>query len=152
MRAIGFRCFTDSISFVVLEGLQSSPQAIASECRSFPKGLKDFEYLSWVRKEVIEILNKYGAIESASVKIAERNTRKPHLGRAEVEGVLKEVLFTQANIKCVSRIKSQLKRDIGFEDSAKYVARVLPQIGLADLDKPNFQEATLACIAALPII
>lgn len=149
MPVIGFRCFPDGFSYVVLDGIQSEPRIIAHARLTFPKDLKWGAKLSWLRKQIIEILNQH-EITSAGMKSAEPVAKTKSLQRSEVEGIVKEALVSHVNIECTARIKSQLKRDIsGFNQPARYLERVLTTSALDHLNIINFQEATLVAIAEL---
>lgn len=150
MAVIGFRCFADGFSYVVLDGSQTTPIVISNMRISFPKDLRWCGQLSWCRRQIIEILGQY-EIKRAGLKAVENNARSKSLPRSEVEGVVKETLYSQLGIECASRIKSQLKRDIsGFDQPARYLERVLTSTHLDHLNNALFQDATLAAIAELP--
>lgn len=150
MPVIGFRCFPDGFSYVVLNGFQSAPVVVSNLRLTFPRDLSWGAKLSWCRRQVIEVLDQ-NQISAAALKSAEPVAKTKSLPRSEVEGVIKETLFSHLGIECASRIKSQLKRDIaGFDQPARYLERVLTTTHLDHLNGPMFQEATLAAIAELP--
>src|SRR5258708_2069766 len=149
MSIIGFRCFPDGFSYLVLDGTQSSPKLIAHKRLTFPKDLKWGAKLSWLRKQLIEILNEHD-IHGAGIKSAETMSQNKSLPRSEVEGVTKETVYSHLGHECVARIKSQLKRDIAdFNGPARYLERVLTATALGHLNTPVFQDATLAAVAEL---
>lgn len=150
MAVIGFRCFVDGLSYVVLEGSQADPTVIANARLTFPKDLSWSAQLSWCRRQLLEILGQY-EVTRAGLKAVENNARQKFLARSEIEGIVKETLYSHSHIECGSRIKSQLKRDIsGFDQPARYLERVLTATHLDHLNSGIFQDATLAAIAELP--
>ena len=151
MRAIGFRSFPDGFSYVVLDGAQDGPDIVAYQRLKFPKNHGWSASLSWLRKQVIELLNKHKPT-AASIKCIEPMAKKKSVERFHVDGVIQEVTFSELGIECTPRIKSQLKRDIrDFTEPARYLDHVLEgTTHLAELNAPNFQEAALAAIAELP--
>lgn len=152
MRVIGFRCFTKNFIFVVLEGIQKEWSVVDYGNCPFPRGYSWGQTLSWVHQQVLELLGKY-KIESAGIKGMENNVkRKPAYDkRFEVEGVVKETVYSKLNRDCNARIRSQLKRDIvGFTRPARYLEEVLDTPDLEKLKAGDFPDATLAAIAELP--
>jgi hypothetical protein len=150
MPVIGFRCFPDGFSYVVLDGDQERPTVVSNLRVTFPKDLAWGAKLSWCRRQAIEVLDQ-SQISAAGLKSAEPVAKTKSLPRSEVEGVITETLSSHLGIECASRIKSQLKRDIsGFDQPARYLERVLTATHLEHLNGPVFQDATLAAIAELP--
>jgi len=148
---IGLRSFPDGFSYVILEGTQTNLQVIDFNRLVFPKGRQHYENLSWLRRQLSEVINPY-EIHGACIKTIEPVAKKKSIPRLQAEAIIQEFFFTQENISCNVRIKSQLKRDIvDFTESARYLERVLSRDErLADLNTPQFQEATLAAISELP--
>lgn len=150
MKAIGFRCYKDGFSYVVLEGTQESPIAIAHSNISFPANYERCQGLAWVRMEVGEIIDRY-QVTCAALKRIEPNARKKSMDRIEVEGVVREAVYTKLGCECITRIKSQLRRDIsGFAEPARYLQKVLSARDLQNLNTSKFSEAALASISELP--
>lgn len=149
MSVIGFRCFTDAFSFVVLGETQQNPSIIAHEKILFPIDYSWGEKMNWLRKQVIELLRKYN-ISSASIKMIEPTARTKKIERAQAEGVVLEAAFSTLNRECNCRIKSQIKRDIeGFTEKAKYLNRALSSRGLGELNNATYQDAAFVALAEL---
>ena len=147
MQVIGFRCFTDGFSFVVLDGTQEAPQLIAYKKLRFPVDFLGSKKLAWLRKEIVGIFDQY-QITSAGIKIAEvlRRTQP----RSEAEGVVQESVYSKIGRECTTRIKSQLRRDIsGFTEPARYLEQVLITRGLNTLNNEEYRDAALVAIAEL---
>lgn len=150
MSVIGFRCFTDGFSFVVLQGTQQEPQVIENNRFSFPRDKSWCGKLAWLRMQVMELLRQHD-ITSAGIKNQEPFAPRKSLDRSEVEGIIKETVYSVVGCDCNGRIKSQLKRDIeGFTRSARYLGEVLVSRGLEELDNDTYRDAALSAIAELP--
>ena len=150
MIAVGFRCFPEGFSYVVLEGSQASPRRLCHKALKLPKNQPRGQALAWTRKQVLEILNEWDP-DRAAIKRAETAARSKSLTRSEVEGVVKEVVWSRVGFDCTPRLKSQIKRDIrGFSGPAKYLETVLSSGDLRALNKPAFLDAALVAIAELP--
>jgi hypothetical protein len=148
---IGFRSFSDGFAYVVLDGSQSALQVVAKNRVFLPKGESWPKCLSWVRRQLGEILNAY-AVNGACIKTIEPVAKRKSAERIQVEAIIQEYLCTAHTLRCSVRIKSQLKRDIkGFIDHARCLDRVLVnnQV-LAELNTLVYQEATLAAVSELP--
>ncbi|MBL7107233.1 MAG: hypothetical protein ISS77_06475 [Phycisphaerae bacterium] len=148
---IGIRSFVDGFAYVILDGTQSEPEILSTDRISLPENHSWPACLAWIRKQIAEILQKYD-IEAACIKAIESMAKKKSSERYQIEAVLQEYIYFAKSINCNTRIKSQLKRDIlGFNDSARYLDRVLKKNrALANLNSPQYQEATLAAISELP--
>lgn len=148
---IGLRSFTDGFAYVILDGTQGSPEGVAEDRLLLPKNQTWPACLSWVRKQLAEILEVY-AVESACIKTIEPIAKKKSGKRFQIEAILQEYFHSAKSIDCTTRIKSQLKRDIrDFTDPARYLERVLTRSRtLTELNTPQYQEATLAAVAELP--
>ena len=150
MSVIGFRCFKDSFSLVVLQGTQQKPKVIAFDRFKFPKDLSWGGKLAWLRREILEIITKYD-ITAAGMKKIEQIARRKSLERSEVEGVIKEAVYSMLSRDCTARIKTQLRRDIkGFKQPSRYLERVLTSRDLGMLNNPVYLDSALAAIAELP--
>jgi hypothetical protein len=150
LAVIGFRCFPDGFSYVILDGTQDVPVVLVKNRCMFPQGRLWGQQLVWLRKQVVEILQA-NDMRSAGMKSSEPSAKQKNLFRSEVEGIVKEAFCSHTGRECVSRIKSQLCRDIkGFQEPARYLDRALIQRNLSELNNPTYLEATLAAIAELP--
>lgn len=149
---IGFRTYPDGFSYVILDGTQQEPELVARNRLKFPKGASISESLSWLRRQIGEILETHRDIGGACIKTIEPVARKKSKERYQVEGVILELICTVLNINCSTKINTQLRRDImDFNEPARYLERVLSGSDhLEELNHPNFQEAALAAISELP--
>jgi hypothetical protein len=150
MKAIGFRAFPDSVSYVILEGTLLDPKVIKYDNVKIPKNVisKDYESLSWIRKEIIEILN-INKVDKCSIKTTENFPAKKNSKRIEIEGVIKEVAFSNSSFKVISRIKSQIKRDCNFKKKASDLYELLNVSILQPLNNSIYNDATLTALADL---
>ena len=149
---IGFRAYPDGFAYVVLDGTQRKPVVEAHDRLSFPKDMKLGETLAWLRKQLMEILEKHKP-NRACVKAVEPLSKKKSAERYRVEGIIIEVVHTTLKCECAIRIKSQLKRDIpDFKEPARYIERVLESCpSLKELKHPQYVEATVAAVAELKV-
>jgi hypothetical protein len=148
---IGFRSFTDGFAYVILNGTQAAPSVVAKDRVVLPKNQTWAASLSWVRKQLREIIQA-NSPTGACIKTVEPMAKKKSIERLHIEAVIIEYLHSSKEVDCCRRIKSQLKRDIkGFNDAARYIERVLSNSeSLQELNTPQFQEATLAAVSELP--
>ena len=150
MPVIGLRCFTNGFSCVVLQGTQQSPQLIMNDKYSFPVNLSWGGQLAWLRMQILELSRQHN-ITAAGIKSIESNARQKPQKRFEAEGVVQEAAHVLLGCDCTPRVKSQLRRDIvGFTQAARYLASILTERGLSELDNDSFRDAALAAIAELP--
>ena len=135
---------------MILDGTQQEPELIANNRVKFRKNSTWPSSLSWLRKQIEEIVNEHGPT-LACIKCIEPVARKKSSERLNIEGVITEVLSSSFSIECNTRIKSQLKRDIrDFTEPARYLGHVLEDCDeLPALTSPNFQDAALAAISEL---
>jgi hypothetical protein len=149
---IGFRTYTNGFSYVILDGTQQEPELITKDRLKYPKGASISESMSWLRRQVVEILDAYSDIDGVCIKTIEPAARKKSKERYQAEGVILEAIRTILDIDCATRINSQLKRDIiNFDEPARYIDKVLSgSKQLEELSHINFQEAALAAISELP--
>ncbi len=149
MSVIGFRCFIDSFSYVVLGGTQQNPSLIAHEKIPFPMDISWGEKMSWLRRQIIEVLGIHN-ISLASLKVIEPSARTRRIERAHAEGIIIEAVFSTLNQECECRIKSQIRRDIeGFTEAARYLNRALSSRGLNELNNATYQDAAFVALAEL---
>ena len=148
---IGFRSFPDGLAYVILEGTQSAPEVITRDRLELPKNHTWPACLSWVRKQLSEILQAHD-VKGACIKAIEPMAQKKSDKRLYIEAIITEYLHSAKALDCTTRIKSQLKRDIkGFTDPARYLDRALSSNDLLrELNTPQYQEATLAALSELP--
>lgn len=148
---IGFRSFPDGFAYVILSGTQATPSIVAKDRVTLPNNHTWAASLSWVRKQLCEIVQT-NSPTGACIKTIEPMAKRKSVERLQIEAVIIEYLHSTKGLNCCRRIKSQLKRDIkGFTDAARYLERVLSTSEpLQELNTLQFQEATLAAVSKLP--
>ena len=149
---VGFRTYPDGFSYVILEGSQQEPEIVAKDRLSYPKGASLGESFAWLRRQLKEIFETHDDIKGACIKTIEPMARKKSKERYQAEGVIFEAVYSLLNIRCESRINSQLKRDISdFNEPARYLTEVLAGSDqLKELVHLKFQVAALAAISEIP--
>lgn len=149
MKSMGFRCWKDRFAFVVLEGPRERPILVASKIRKAPSYSQRGEFLAWVRTSIGEVLDAYEP-DTVAYKAVEGTSRTKDMERGQVEGVMQEAVSSHGmNLEARSRLKSQIKRAVGFGGPARYVNKALPAAGLAQLDTDTFRDAALAALCRL---
>ena len=151
---IGFRSFPDGFAYVVLQGTQSKPEVIAKDRLCLPENHSWPACLSWVRKQLSEIMLQFD-VNAACIKTIEPMAKKKSAKseqRFQIDAIIQEFLHTARSLDCTMRIKSQLKRDIaGFNEPARYLEKLLTQSEvLSDLNSLQYKDATLAAVSELP--
>jgi Holliday junction resolvasome RuvABC endonuclease subunit len=150
MVVIGFRCWPDKFSYVVLKGTRSVPQAIAGDVISGPTNMSRAGVLNWVSKEVTALLTRHKPTQArfkAIEPMAMKNTSA--LRRAEIEGVLQASLYECGLQEVTGLTKGQMKAKLEFDGSAKYVVRILNNSPLADFSGKAEEDAAVAAWCAL---
>ncbi len=149
MPVAGIRCFPDGFALIILDGSQREPTIVFHQRFLFPKNLSPGASLSWLRKQALTVLQEH-RISAACIKAAEPFAKRKSPPRCEVEGVMKEAVFSALSIDCEPRIKSQLKRDLAFAGPARDLPKLLESKHLNTLNNDTFREAALAAVAELP--
>jgi len=150
MPVIGFRCFPDAFSYVVMDGTQKFPKTVAKERLDFPADASRGQKLVWLRKQVFELLEKH-KVGTAAMKTTEPNAKQKSIPRAEAEGVVREAVYAKIREECISRIKVQLAKHIrGFSEKPRYLHKILAARRLEELNTAKYEEAALVAISILP--
>ena len=144
----GFRCSTSDFSYVILNGKRSFPEMIDHGVRKKPRDYSHPEFLKWARERIHEILCEY-EISALGYKRAETN-RRPEEERLHLEGILIECACSLGIPTITNKLKSQIKKDLGFQREARYVSQIISSGPLSqDLNSPNLQEAALIALCLL---
>ena len=149
MKSIGFRCWKDKFSYVIVEGSQDTPTRLAFNHLKLPNSMTRPEQLSWFRREVIEIMDT-NDLEIAIFKATEPISQTKDPLRGELEGILQETIYShEKSTQVVGRIKSQLNSRTNARKS-KYLGELLKLEAFSDLPKTNFEDACVAALSGLP--
>ncbi|MDR6546568.1 hypothetical protein J2810_002627 [Chryseobacterium rhizosphaerae] len=149
MKSIGFRCWKDKFSYVILEGTQESPSIISENHLTLPKGSNRAEQLAWFRKEILELMDTNN-IDIAIFKETEIISRTKEPQRGELEGILQEAIFSHPKPTTIEgKIKKQLHSSTTAR-KAKYLGELLDLPIFDGLSKTKYEEACIAAISALP--
>ena len=151
MASIGFRCWKDRFAFVVLEGTTGAPVVIDHGLRTAPVDHERPDALAWLRREVHELLELHSDVSIGFYKAAEGVSRSPMAERHEFEGVLQEAaVSSNRHLPVAARVKSQIRRDTGFDRAARYVGQMREHPALAGLAADKYSDAVLAALCGLP--
>lgn len=149
MKAIGFRCWKDKFSYVIVEGTQANPKKVSHNHLTLPKTVSRPEQLVWFRKEIKELMDTNN-IDVAIFKATETISRSKEPMRGELEGILQEAIFSHPkNTTIEGRIKTQLNSNTNAR-KAKYLGELLEHEEFCDLPKTNYEDACVAAISGLP--
>ncbi|MEG0984222.1 hypothetical protein [Algoriella sp.] len=149
MKSIGFRCWKDKFSYIILSGTQENPIIISQNHLSLPKSSSRAEQLAWFRKEILEIMDTKN-IDAAIFKATETISRTKEPQRGELEGILQEAIFSHPKTTTVEgKIKKQLHCSTTAR-KAKYLGELLELPVFSDLAKSKYEEACIAAISGLP--
>src|SRR3954447_11486683 len=90
-RVLGVKCSKDSLDWAVVEGVERGSATVVDSKRvTAPAGSRG-EQLVWVRREVQELVDRFGVVEVV-VRVVEPGGQGNSLPRAEVEGVVQEAV------------------------------------------------------------
>lgn len=149
MKSIGFRCWKDKFSYVIVEGTQDNPTRITDKHIKLPKNLSRPEQLAWFRREIKEIIDT-NDLDIAIFKSTEPISRSKDPLRGELEGILQETIYShQKPTQVEGRIKTQLNSKTNAR-KAKYLGELLEQQAFCDLSKANYEDACVAALSGLP--
>jgi Holliday junction resolvasome RuvABC endonuclease subunit len=151
MQYLGFRCWPDQFTYVVLQGTVTAPKPVTSGTVKIPADSDRPAFLNWISTEVRTILKRHtptGCSYKAIEPKAQKNSSL--LRRAQVEGVVQAVVHESGCRDIASYTKQQIKARIGFGGTAKDVAQALDGGPLQEFSGNDFEEAALAAWVSLP--
>lgn len=149
MNSIGFRCWKDKYSFVIVKGTQENPVRLKENHVKLPKNISRPEQLCWFRKEIKELVDT-NDIDVAIFKATEPISRSKDPARGELEGILQETIFSHPKPTTIEgRIKTQLNSKTNAR-KAKYLGELLEHKAFCDLSKVNYEDACVAALSGLP--
>jgi hypothetical protein len=147
MIALGVRCTKDSLDWAVVGGAQRDLASVIEHRKvSVPAG-KRGEQLVWVRKEVLELLQRH-SVEAAAVRVAEGGGQSVSLGRSEVEGVAQEALES-AGVSPIRHVAVTIRGAFGVRNNAELGSALaaIPAIGSTAASR---RDPVISAVALLP--
>lgn len=148
MKSIGFRCWKDKFSYVIVEGTQENPIKLCENHLSLPKLKSRPEQLAWFKNEIKEIIDTNN-IDCAIFKETEKISRSKDPQRGELEGILQETIFShEKKTSVVGRIKSQLNSKTNAR-KAKYLGELMEIEAFQGLSKSKYEDACVAALSGL---
>lgn len=149
MKSIGFRCWKDKFSYVIVEGIQNNPVLISNAFLQLPKNFSRPEQLNWFRKEIIEILDT-NEIDIAIFKSTEPISVSKDPQRGELEGILQEAVYSHhKTISIEGLIKVQLNSRTNAR-KAKYLGELMRHDAFENLAKTTYEDACISALSGLP--
>lgn len=147
MLVLGVRCTKDKLDWAVVQGdNRASASVVEHRQVSIPAGHRGAQ-LAWVRKEVIELLERH-IVDAAAVRVAEGGGPSVSLGRAEVEGVVQEA-FTSAGLSPARHVAATLRGAYGARTKADLDSRLKAVPAIAGTAGSR-QEPIMSAVALLP--
>jgi hypothetical protein len=144
---LGVRCSKENLDWVVVEGDQRDIASVAEQRKvSIPDGHRG-DQLAWVRKELLELLERH-ALEAAAVRVAEPGGQSVSLGRAEVEGVVQEVLAS-AGLVPARHVAATIRSLYGVHNKPELVS-ALSAIPVIEGIAATRREPVVSAVALLP--
>lgn len=149
MKSIGFRCWKNKFSYVIVEGTQDNPVLISNHYLKLPENLSRPEQLAWFRREIKELMDT-NDLDIAIFKGTEPISKSKDPQRGELEGILQESIFShQKPTKIEGRIKTQLNSKTNAR-KAKYLGELMEHEAFCHLAKVNYEDACVAALSGLP--
>jgi hypothetical protein len=149
MKSIGFRCWKDKFSYVIIEGTQDNPVLIANNHLKLPKNLSRPEQLAWFKREIKELMDT-NDLDIAIFKATEPISQSKEPQRGELEGILQETIFSHQKVTQIEgRIKTQLNSKTNSR-KAKYLCELMEHEVFCELPKTNYEDACVAALSGLP--
>lgn len=148
MKSIGFRCWKDKFSYVIIEGTQDNPVLIANNHLKLPKNLARPEQLAWFKREIKELMDT-NDLDIAIFKATEPISQTKDPQRGELEGILQETIFSHQKVTQIEgRIKTQLNSKTNSR-KAKYLGELMEHEVFCELTKINYEDACVAALSGL---
>jgi hypothetical protein len=149
MKSIGFRCWKDKFSYVIVEGTQDNPSRLGENHLKLPLKMERPEQLAWFKQEIKELMDT-NDVDVAIFKATEPISRSKDPARGELEGILQETIFSHSKPTTIEgRIKTQLNSKTTAR-KAKYLGELLEHEQFNDLTKSKYEDACVAAISGLP--
>lgn len=153
MFSLGFRISPTDWTYVVLDGTVGSPTVVAAETIKIPPGMGESESLAWFRDEVAGLISQY-PVAAARFRKREPKARgkdKDIARRYQLEGVLREAVFTFGDVDAIPLVQSQIKSVLEFEGKANQVKEIPATVpALAGLTSEKQADACVTAMCGLP--
>ena len=154
MAVVGFRCGSDSVRCVVMDGTRMNPVVVDTRRLRFPVNLQWPGQLAWLRTEVSQILQQLAPTAVCFKKAEQQPAGSLSAGtisRIEAEGVL-QLAAHESRVECIrGTIKRTLKSDLRWGGAIKDVEQAIDEAGLEGLSRNGDErEAALAAWSCLP--
>ncbi|ELB94908.1 hypothetical protein Rwratislav_01462 [Rhodococcus wratislaviensis IFP 2016] len=146
VKAIGFRCTKDSISWAVVEGAQRTDTVVVKRrVATAPRDTREMQ-LAWVAKEVREILTQFTPAGAAILAAggAQGGLTDSLVQRIEIDGVVRSVLGA-----CSIPTKSIKKQSICTEFGVKRneIDTMLAEIACISETPKTHQEPVILAVS-----
>jgi hypothetical protein len=152
MAVVGFRCGTDGVRCVIMDGTRAHPVVLESRRLRFPVNLQWPGQLAWLRTEISQILQQLSPAAVCFKKAeAVASFSAGAVSRIEAEAIV-QLAAHECGVECIrGTVKRTLKSDLGWDGAIRYVDRAIDDAPLAGLSRNcEEREAALAAWSSLP--
>ena len=120
MKILGIRCSNSDYAYAVLTGTKKSPELVASDIISFPKGYSPPEIMKWLLQE-LESINTKNEISKWVIKGAEPMALrdKAYTSRVEFEAMVSLSAINNGSSNVIRKVKPTIAKDLGLKGTAK---------------------------------
>lgn len=148
MKVIGIKNGKDTFGWVIVEGVaREDVNVVDFKEVPLPSGTRP-EQLSWLRRELIEILERHD-IDYASLRLAEAGrSGSPNFGRAEMDGVTQATL-ADLNVQ-VKGYKSATVRS-AFGKTKPLADAIIESVPCVAASAKTRREQLVVAVARFPI-
>lgn len=150
MKVLGFRCWKDKYSYVIVEGSQAVPVLVKSCHQSTPVLSDEIEILNWFYNEFNEIIES-NDFDKLTYKQEEPGAPRKDAKRVSVETCLRLAgIRSKKRVKPTGLVKASIKSKTGIK-KAQYLNEIMNHNCFDNLPDKNFTEAVIVAVSILPI-
>jgi hypothetical protein len=147
MLVVGVRCTKDKLDWAVVDGADRASASVIERRQVTIPARHRGEQLAWVRKEVLELLERH-AVEAAAVRVAEGGGQSVSLGRSEVEGVVQEA-FASGGVSPARHVAVTIRAAYGARNNSE-LGPALEAVPAIKDTAASRREPAVSAVALLP--
>ena len=144
-QALGVKCTKDTLDWAVLAGDTRGTATVVDSKRVTAPGGERGQQLTWVRKEIHELLRRYD-VDAVVLRAVEPGGQGNSLPRAEVEGVVQEAVAA-AGVSCRRVVAVSMRSAFSAKNGAQLQAAVMAVPVVAATPKSRQDPVTAALVA-----
>jgi len=115
MRAIGFRAAPAEVTYAIVEGDGDSFRILNTDALVVPPALLPPNQLHYLRTVLLDVMREY-EVQLAGLRLAEGTAKKTFVFRANIEGVLQELLASSSVTWYFTGRKDRIASLLGYTD------------------------------------